>query len=387
MRPDGRKAGEDAAESALAQLKKKPSAAIVVASAIFNQKEMLAGIAETLPANTPLVGCTTAGEIVPSGPQEHSVAVLLMQSDVVSFTSVKAEGISRNMRDGGKVLGKALQETAGDGLKGAFVFSDGLSGNGTELIRGILSELGMMFPFVGGAAGDDGAMKKTYQYHDGEVFSDAAVGLGLSGDVTFVVGARSGWKPVGVPYTITKAKGQLLQELDGKPAFSIYEDAFGKEKAQAYRKPLSFECITHPLGMKVAGEQEIMIRAPIQFGDDGSMMLGAEAIEGAEIYLMVGTVKDAQDAVELTAKELKEKYGKEFPRLVFVSECLTRKPFFGEKLYEEFSLLNSVLGNNIPVFGFFSYGQFAPFVTAKDRDINACDPGFYEQSVSIALIG
>lgn len=385
--PDAHEAGKESAEAAHADIGADPGAAIVLASASFNQEDMLAGVRGVLPEQTPLIGCTTAGEILPGGPQERSVAVLLMRAEGVSFYPAKAENISDSMRESGEAIGRALKESSGEDLKGAFVFSDGLSGNGTQVVRGLLSELGVMFPFIGGAAGDDGAMKKTYQYYGDTVLSNAVVALGMAGDVGFVSGARSGWKPVGAAYTITKAEGQLVKEINGKPAFSIYEDAFGKEKAQEFRTPLSFECVSHPLGMKVEGEEEIIIRAPFKFGDDGSIMLGAEAIEGAEVYLMVGTITDAQTAVELNMKELQEKFGQSFPSLVFVSECLTRKILFGEKIGDEFNALKTLAGEDTPIFGLFSYGQFAPFATSEDTDVNKCDPGFYEQSVSLALIG
>lgn len=385
--PESAQVGQEAAQKALAQLDGAPGAVIVLASVAFDQERMLAGIREELPDETPLIGCTTAGEITPAGPQERSVAVLAMRGEGVSFYPVKAENISDDMRGSGEALGSGLTDAAESDLSGAFVFSDGLSGNGTEVVRGVLSVLGVQFPFIGGAAGDDGAMKQTHQYYQGEVLTNAAVALGISGDIGFVAGARSGWKPVGAAHTITKAEGQLIQEIDGKPAFSIYEEAFGKEKAQEYRTPLSEECITHPLGMKVEGEEEIMIRSPLKFGDDGSIVLGAEAIEGAEVYLMVGTVKDAHSAAELNLKELKGNFGSDFPRLMFISECVTRKIFFGEKVTDEFAMLTELVGSDVPVFGLFSYGQYAPFASSGDTNVNTCDPGFYEQSVSLALIG
>ncbi|MFW5888275.1 MAG: FIST signal transduction protein [Patescibacteria group bacterium] len=384
--PEAAEAGAEAARSAVEQLSVEPKAIIVLASPVFDQEKMLAGVKEEVPGEIPLVGCTTAGEILPSGPQKNSVAVLLIGGDNISFHPVKVENISKDMRGSGEKLGQELKDNLSKDLKGTFIFSDGLSGNGTNILRGLISKIGDKIPFSGGAAADNGAMEKTYQYFNNEVLTDAAVALGFGGEVSFLVSAKSGWKPVGLAKKITKAEGTIIKEIDGKPAFHIYEEAFGKEEARNYRKPLSPECITHPLGMKAKDRDEILVRTPLNFLEDDSILVGADVIEGAEVYLMVGTIADAQKATELTINELKESYGENFPEFIFVSECITRFMFFGEKIEEEFKALQKMMPGSI-IFGFFSYGQYAPIGISKDHDIERCDPGFYEQSVALTFIG
>lgn len=381
---DSKTAGHDAAAKALSALG-APAAqmAIVVASPKYDQQAMLVGVAEALPGAR-VVGCTSAGAITEDGIAEQAVSVLALANDNGAFVPVKITGIGANMREAGKRFAEALKDSGQD-VKLALVFSDALAGNGTEMVRGILEVMGGGFPVAGGAAGDDMAFKKTEQYFDGEVLSDAVVGVGLAGDVQVAVGADHGWQPLGDAHIVTKAEGTKLIELDGRPAFSIYQDYFG-DRASDFKQALSLEAVTYPLGMKSEGVDEVMIRVPLAIGEDGSITCGADVVVGGQIYLMVGTLSSAMEAAKLTAEKLMERVVNAEPRVVFVSDCIARKILFGEHAADEITLLKSIGGPKTVIFGLYTYGQIAT-LSPPPANINTCDPGFYEQSISITMFG
>ena len=383
---DSYTAGHSAASKALAKLgREKADLAVVFAALNYDQKEMLRGVREAL-SGASVVGCTSAGSITAEGVQEQAVCVLALKSDHGLFSAVKVENISKDMRAAGVAFGeqvKALDPTA----KIALLFSDALAGNGTELVRGVLSVTGNDFRLTGGAAGDDMLFKQTYQYYNDEVLTDSAVGFGIAGELSIAAGADHGWETIGNPHIVTKAEGTKLIELDGKPAFQVYEDYFG-ERAEKFKKALSLEAVSYPLGMKAKGtnSEQIMIRVPLAVGADGSIVLGAEAVEGSEIYLMIGTLESVLAAAEGTVKGLIDRLETTERRVVFVSDCVARKILLGERGKEEIALLKSIGGPNSEIFGFYSYGQIAPLQKPAE-DINTCDPGFYEQSISITVFG
>lgn len=381
---DAYTSGQEAARLALENAKGgKVSVAIVFASTHFNQEEMLKGVKETL-GDISIIGCSSSGAITSEGAQEQAISVMVLGSDEGVFTPIKVTGIGKDIRAAGRSFGeqlKAIDDTA----RLAFLFSDALSGNGTELVRGVLDVLGTDFVLSGGAAGDDMNFKKTYQYFNGEVLTDSAVGLGVSKEISFVAGADHGWQPIGNGRVVTKAEGTKVIELDGKPAFEIYQDYFG-ERAGDFKKALSLAAVTYPLGMKASGSEEIMVRAPLVVGDDGSIICGAEILEGSKVFLMIGTMNDALGAAESKAKELMGKMPDTKKRIVFVSDCVARKILLGERGKEEIELLKSIAGPESEIFGFYSYGQISPLHTPT-KDVNTCDPGFYEQSISITILG
>ena len=383
---DSRAAGLEAAGLALKDAGiEAADAAVVLSSSVFDQEAMLKGVVEAL-GTTPVVGCTSAGSITEGGVQEQSVVVLVLKSDEDTFIPVKVEGIGKDMRAAGRKFGEAMHDAEKGPAKMAIMFSDALAGNGTELVRGILEVLGSDFHLGGGAAGDDLNFKKTFQFFGTEALTDAVVGLGLAGPMRIAVGADHGWQPIGNPRKVTKAEGTKLIELDGKPAFSIYEDYFGP-RASDFKKALSLAAVSYPLGMKSSGSgEQIMIRAPLGVGDDGSIVCGAEVLKGSEIYLMIGTMSGVLWSAEQTARSLTEAFSKDKRHVVFVSDCVARKILLGERGREEIALLKSIGGPNAVLFGFYSYGQIAP-LHPPAQDVRLCDPGFYEQSISLAVFG
>ena len=78
------------------------------------------------------------------------------------------------------------------------LFTDGISGNGCAILRGIWSVLGEEVPIAGGTAGDNGKFHRTWQFAGGKLLTDAAVAIGFSGDLHLGTGVRSGWSPIGL---------------------------------------------------------------------------------------------------------------------------------------------------------------------------------------------
>lgn len=382
---DSYKAGAEAGREAADRAGEAASrVAVVFASSHYNQPDMLRGITDGV-RGMPVVGCSSAGAITADGVKEDAVAVLVLGSDTARFSAVKTEKISGDMRGAGARFAESLKAAGGADLKGGLIFSDALSGNGTELVRGVLAAIGSNFPLAGAAAADDMQFKKTFQYYNGEALTDAAVGIGVSGDISFLSAAGHGWHPIGVPRTVTKAHGTTLVELDGKPAFSIYEEYFGAE-AGNFKQALSLPAVTYPLGMKTAGTEGWMIRVPLAVNPDGSIVCGAEVMEGAEIRLMIGTPESSLTAAEDTAKTVGHDGAAAEARVAFVFDCVARKILFGNRKEEELAMLHTVLGPSTEIFGFYSYGQIAP-IRPPVADVNTCDPGFYEQSISLTVMG
>ena len=378
-------AARDAAEEAKKNAGGLARFGIILASSKYDQQKIAHDVHVAL-GGAPTIGCSAAGIITNAGVQEDAVAVLAFGGDAGSFYPVRVDGISKDMRQAGQTFARKLKEAGRGGeMKGALMFSDALSGNGTELIRGVLSEMGETFMLAGGAAGDDMQFKKTFQYFNGEAINDAAVGVGVAGDIVFSSAAGHGWRPIGAPHTVSKANGTTLMEIDGRPAFSLYQEYFD-EKADDFKQALTLSAVTYPLGMKTGGSEEWMIRVPLAVNQDGSIVCGAEVIEGSEIRLMIGTIDTSLEAAERAAKTVVAILPSTGEKSVmFISDCVARKILFGHKKEQEIDLLRSIAGPTVELFGFYSYGQIAP-LPQPPKDINTCDPGFYEQSISLTVL-
>lgn len=379
--------GANACQDALTKLDAdKADLAIVFASSKYDQEKMLSGV-RSVSKNALLVGSSTAGEITTDGPaNKPSVAVMLMNAPEIKFYAAVGENIAADARAAGKKAAEEVKKLAGAELKAFMMLPDVLVGNGADIVRGVLDSLGEHFPVVGGASGDDFKFVKTYQYLNDKVYSGAVVGLGLVGNFKIGIGVKHGWLPVGTPMKVTKSQGAVLHELNGAPAINIYRDYFGEEEAkQLQQETLAKLAITYPLGMTVAGSDEMLIRDPITVDEKGSITCAAEIPEGSEIQLMIGSREEAVKVAKIAAEKAVEQLDGAHPKAVIIFNCIARSKLFGEHSGEEISAIQEAVGRETPLIGFYTYGEQAP-LGGEVRNINKCNPAFHNETVVIAAL-
>lgn len=385
---DPYQAGYEACKRAMEQSgKKKPDLTVVFSSVSFDQKELIRGVREAS-GNAPLVGCTDAGEIVSDGPNKNSVGVMAIASNQITFSTGLGKDIKAGARQAGQAVAKEVKKKAKDPFRAFIMFPDVLTGNGADIVRGVLDVLGEHFPVVGGAAGDDFLFKTTYEYRDDEVISGAVAGVGLSGKFSMGVGVRHGWMPIGVPMKVTKAEGSVVHELDNRPAVSIYEDYFGEKAEELRAEPLARMAITYPLGIKVPELEEYLIRDPITVDDKGAITCAAEIPEGSEIRLMIGSKEKAVEAAQDAARKLMKDFEaeKSRPKFVLMFNCIAREKLFGQTANDEIQAVMEIIGKNVPLLGFYTYGEQAP-IGGEVHNLEKCNTRFYNETVVMFAVG
>lgn len=383
---DAYTAGANACHEATAGLAgEKPKVYIVFASSKYDQKKMLEGV-NSVAQGTLVVGCSTAGEISTDGPsKKNSVAVMAIASDSISFCAGVGEHIAEDARLAGKNAADEVKKQSNKGLQAFMMFPDVLVGNGADIVRGVLDSLGEHFPVVGGAAGDDFSFTKTYQYLNDKVYSGVVVGLGLEGTFKIGIGVKHGWIPIGLPRTVTKSSGSILHELDGKPAINIYDEYFGDVAKELRTETLAKLAITYPLGMKAVGSDEMLIRDPITVDEKGSITCAAEIPEGSEIQLMIGSREEAIKVAKVAAEKAVEQLEGSEPKAVIIFNCIARNKLFGDRSGEEISAIQEAIGKDVPLLGFYTYGEQAP-LGGEVRNINKCNPAFHNETVVICVL-
>ena len=379
--------GVNACQDAIEQLgDTNPDLLIVFSSVKYDQEKMLSGVKSVAP-NALLVGSSTSGEITTAGPlKEHSIAVMAIKSPGIKYFIGVGEDISANPRLAGKAAADKVKMQAGASLKAFMMIPDVLVGNGADIVRGVLDSLGAHFPVVGGASGDDFAFKKTYQYANDKVYSGAVVGLGLTGDFKIGIGVKHGWVAVGEPMKVTKSSGAIIHEINGAPAVKIYEDYFGAEEAKVlHTEALAKLAITYPLGMKVPGSDELLIRDPITVDEKGSITCAAEIPEGSEIRLMIGSREEAVKVAKNAAENAVAQLEGSAPKAVIIFNCIARNKLFGDKSGEEIAAIQEAVGKQVPLIGFYTYGEQAP-LGGEVKNIEKCNSAFHNETVVIAVL-
>ncbi len=376
-------AGREAIKLAYAQMRQERADLVIVfASSGYNQQELLNGITP-LDKETHIIGCTTAGEITALGPEKNSVVVMAIKSDTIKFSTGLGENISKNARLAGQQAARMAAKMKYIPRHILIMFPDGLTGNGSDVVRGAQDALGTSFPVVGGSAGDDFYFKKTYQFFNQQILSDSVPCLLLSGNLNFAIGVGHGWRPIGKIRKVTKAWSNSILEIDHRPAVSIYEDYLGKDANELKKEPLARIAITYPLGMKIEDEQEYLIRAALSVSEEGGLNCAAEVPQGSEVQIMVGSKEWAIEAAKLAAKQAKENLKSSAPKAAIIFNCIARNKLLGRRSKEEIDAIREVLGRDIPIIGFYTYGEQAPLSSTIRKGTSF----FHNETVVILTFG
>ena len=354
-------AAKEALKTALLPLKKqKPDLIIAFASPTkYNQTKLINAINSANP-DSEIIGCSTSGEISNFGSTDGSVVIMALHSKKIRFITGLGENIKEDPRESGRVLAKNIIKKGGGKPQAIIMLPDGLAGNGADIVRGVLDIAGSDIKLAGGAAGDDFLFKKTYEYLNGQIYTGAVVGVGLYGSFNMGIGVKHGWIPIGNPRTVTKSKSNVVYEFDNKPAIQMYEDQFGKDKTVVSKnEPFARLAITYPLGILIPGKDEYLIRDPLSVDDHGEITCAAEIPKGSQAYIMIGSVEEAISAAEDAAeRSLRDIAGKAEAVLIF--NCIARKKLLMNKKQEEIDRIMRIIGKNVPLAGFYTYGEQAP---------------------------
>lgn len=384
---DAYEVGANACKNAFGRLGQSSADLVIVFSSVaYDQKKVIEGV-RSVSKNTLLVGSSTAGEITNDGPAKKSVAVMVIKSDQITFAAgCSGSDIKTNAKKAGQDAAEQVKKQLGDGLKTFILLTDTLSGNGSDVLRGVLDVLGQHFPVVGGGSGDDAQYKQTFQYFNNDVLSGSAVGLGLAGKFNFSVGVKHGWVSLSPALKVTKSTGAVVQEIDGKPAIQMYEKYLGTERAMQLKETvLAKLALSYPLGMQVEGSDELLLRAPFFVDKEGSITCGGEVPQGSEVRLMVGSSREAIEAAKQAAEKLIEQLGSK-PKAVLIFNCHVRDKLLGPKAKEEIDAIQEVIGREVPLMGFYTYAEQAP-LAGEVRNIEHCNPSLHNETVAMLALG
>ncbi len=385
--------GVSAASVALSDLQqKKPGALPVVVylfvSINYDFALVIKGIRSVIGEEVLIVGSSTAGEISNAGPAPRpSVALMFLYSDSIHFTSAIANDISTDSQKAGSDVAFSILQNSPEALKLVMMFADGLKGNGSAILRGLISHLGDQFPIVGGSSGDNGHFVETKQIFQNSAYTDSVVGVGISGPLEFSVGVNHGWSAVGAPRTVTNATGTVVHTIDNEPALSLYAQYLGEDEiANLKSTTLGAVALSYPLGIKDNQSGEMLLRAPFAVQPDGSIVCGGEVKTGSIIQLMIGTKEDAILAARKAAETAMAGLGKK-PEAAFIFSCHVRNTLYAnlEASSAEVSAIQEVIGSDVPMIGFYTYAEQAP-VGGVTHNIHSCNPEFHNETVVLVLI-
>ena len=363
-------AGREAAGQALQKAGVgKPDLVFVFGSIGYDQNSLLRAVREAT-GGAPLTGCSVEGTIDGDDADESNFSVLVsaVSSEELHWHNGLAKGLGADPCALGQRIANDLLPHLSSDTIGLFIFPDGLTYDIDNFFAGLEGDLpsDRFLPIWGGGAGNNLNLgNPTYQYCDDEVVSDGISYALLSGE------ARPAWAighsliPIGGERIVTRSQGNVIYEIDGKPATEVLkeylpEDALTEDRdwlRYAISLALSFRA---PSYMK---DEEYVVRGVPQLSlTDGSITVQTEVQEGTSIWFSSRDKDKITTGFDRMAAQIKEQLDGAQPELVFHFECVTRgKLMFREQ--EKLQLLKRFrrsVDPEVPWVGFYTIGEIAP---------------------------
>lgn len=349
-----------------------PSVCLLFASAHCPIEGVLKGINDAFPG-IELVGCTSDSELSSiHGFMESSISAAFFLSDTIEIRAGVAKNLSRLglSEIAGAVEAAKSRITGGLGVSLCLAFPESIKVNASNVLNALNEALGGSVPVAGGAAADVVENAGAYslrQLYNGEVLEDAVPFLLFSGPVEFSFGVASGWKTFGKEMVVTSSDGGEVKLLDGQPAADIYAYHVGGQK-----RVFTMEYGMFPLAILDKASGEFIMRSSISLNEQtGSMHFMGEVPQGSTVKI-ANALHDwvAQGAAESVEKALGAYTGN--PAAAFLFSCAGRRFCLGMRTREEFANVITIIGGNIPVCGFYSFGEISPLMSGKPAVLHNC---------------
>ncbi|MBD2166378.1 FIST C-terminal domain-containing protein [Calothrix membranacea FACHB-236] len=333
-----------------------PQAGILFAAIDFDHALIVKEINQVFP-ELELIGCTTDGEASSVlGFQQDSLTLMLMYSDNVEIHAGVGYGAKDNPLEAAKQAVQQATEKSTNSAKlcitvPASYIEDGSTTNGELILQGLKLALGAEMPILGGTAGDQFRFTKTYQFFRNEVLTDALPVLIFSGDIKFSYGIGCGWEPIGRKSIVTKSQETILYEIEGITALAYYERYLGDRPPTA----------EHPLAVYEGDSDRYYMRVPNTYDvETGSINFLGNVPEQATVQVTDISRDDVIAASETSFKNALANYPGTQPEAVLIFSCCCRRWLLGTRAKEEYQLVKNALREEVPICGFYTYGEFAP---------------------------
>jgi hypothetical protein len=253
-------------------------------------------------------------------------------------------------------------------LRSVLILGQGVQINGSALIDGIVRRLGREVVLTGGLAGDAGAFKRTWTLFDDAVSTSNIVGIGFYGDaIKMAHGSFGGWQPFGPARKVTRARGNVLHELDGEPALEIYKRYLGE-----YAKDLPASGLLFPFAMLGEDHNEVGLIRTILGVDETSrsLILAGDIVENGYLRLMHASTNALISGAEAAAHAARDMFRSTRPGLAILVSCVGRKLVMGGRVDEEVEAVAHVFGAGATITGFYSNGEISPYVASTSCELH-----------------
>lgn len=303
--------------------------------------------------NSQIMGCSTAGEICEGELHDESIVACVIKFEHTLLRSISSPVSLEGSYEAGRTLGAQL---AADDLRAVIVLCDGHDSSPSALVQALNDTLPQGVIVTGGLAGNGFTFMATYTFLNSSPTESMVCAVGLYGDQLGVgFGSMGGWDKFGHERTITRSSGNVLYDLDGKPALDVYRDYVGEKLSSLREGTLLFPLAVRP----ITGKCKPTIRTILSIDEEAkSMRFGGDVPQGDLAQLMYANFDRLVQGAALAATEAKG--DREEPVLAIAVSCACRRLVLTDRTEDEIEATLEALPPGSHLVGFYSYGEISP---------------------------
>jgi hypothetical protein len=361
-----KKAVKEALESAIKDNLSDVTLIILNITSGYNNTQILEAIKELAP-NAQIIGTTSCGVVSNGFVNESMRALSLVAITGDEFSITKIDDLdAQNSYDLATQCAKDLK-AKDEELNMIMAFAPGARCNGEAIIEGFTEILGDEIPILGGLGGFTGNdADKMFVFYNQEILLNSIVVVAFH-DKTLSVAQAShhGYLSDNHTYTITKADGTFIVELDNKPAWNLITDLYNLPFETTPLEALSVFAIGMELDATTSKEydNDYTLTAPLVIREDGAMLIQTNIKVGNSITVCVRDEDYLMNGVEGLNKRVTQQYNEKQPVAVFQTDCVARGRISNGITQKDEIIKNmqdGIIGDaHTPWLGMYALGEFA----------------------------
>jgi len=180
-------------------------------------------------------------------------------------------------------------------------------------------------------------------FYNGEFYVNKLISVFFNRDmIEFFSVAIHGWRPIGIPFKVTKSHKNIVYELENEPALKVIEEYIGEIKQENIDKFLHPFCVNHKEDVSLASIKKIN-------RENNSI----------EFFKYIYEEEKIQITIPINQKKMMKLIEKELQNIkcdgLFMFSCIGRYAYYKDLLEFEIEKVSDYL--KVPFAGFLTYGE------------------------------
>ncbi|MDR1613107.1 MAG: FIST C-terminal domain-containing protein [Planctomycetota bacterium] len=281
---------------------------------------------------------------------------------------VAHDGMKEDERKAGAELGRKLRRLGTEPEAPVMLFYDAIDATGpnvrmlmaTPLLAGLRDGLGFLPNLVGAGLMGDYSCTPIKQWNGAGLTEYNAVALKFGGGIRLDSAILRGCRPATGYYTVTRAEGQVILEINGEPALTFLQQLLGPAiPPEEYSFFLIFG-INH--GEKWGRFNEENYAGRLCLGIDrernGIVMFEPDMVAGTVFQIMFRSLDP--DFVEPKVEALFAGLEGRKPAFAFFIDCAGRAAGYAGVDVEDAVIIQKIVAGRAPLLGIYSGVEIAP---------------------------